>query len=63
MAEFTVNNKTHLITKVSLFIVNYGRELRIEADIKRKEKMKKAMEFLQRMKKLQKEAGVALRKA
>jgi len=45
MAEFTVNNKTHLITKVSLFIVNYSRELRIEADIKRKEKIKKAIEF------------------
>jgi len=31
---------------------NYGRELRIEADIRRKEKIKKAMEFTERMKKV-----------
>ena len=40
-AEFTINNKVYLVTKVSLFIVNYNRELRMEADIKRKKKMKK----------------------
>jgi len=26
--EFAINNKTHSATKVSLFIANYGRELR-----------------------------------
>jgi len=34
-----VNNKVHFITKISLFIANYGRELRMGADIKRKEKV------------------------
>ena len=52
MAEFAVNNKVHLATKLSLFIVNYGRELRIEVDIKRKEKIEKTTEFVERMKKV-----------
>ena len=42
------------------FIVNYGRKLRIEVDLKRKEKIEEAMEFAERMRKVQKEAGVAL---
>jgi len=50
LAEFAVNNKVHLATQVSLFSVNYGRELRIEADIKRKEKIEKTTEFVERMK-------------
>ena len=29
LAEFAVNNKAHTATKVSLFMANYGRELRI----------------------------------
>ena len=28
-AEFVVNNKVHTATKVSSFIANYGRELRM----------------------------------
>ena len=63
MAEFTVNNKVHLVTKVSLFIVNYGRELRIRADIRRKGKVEKVTEFAKRMKKVKEEAKTALRKA
>ena len=55
-----INNKTYVITKVFLFIVNYGRKLRIEVDLKRKEKIEEAMEFAERMRKVQKEAGVAL---
>ena len=31
-----MNNKVYSATKVSLFIANYGRELKMEADIKRK---------------------------
>ena len=42
---------------MSLFIVNYGRELRMEADIRRKEKAEKAMEFAERMKKIQEEVS------
>ena len=60
LAEFVINNKTYLITKVFPFIVNYGRKLRIEVDLKRKEKIEEAMEFAERMRKVQKEAGVAL---
>ena len=40
MAEFIVNNNIHSATKVLPFIVNYGKELRIGADIKKKEKVK-----------------------
>jgi len=35
-------NKMHLVTKIFLFIANYGRELRMGADIKRKGKVEKA---------------------
>jgi len=35
--EFAINNKTYLTTKVSLFIVDYRRELRIGIDIRQKE--------------------------
>ena len=63
MAEFAINNKTHLVTKVSLFIANYERKLRMRADIRRKSKVEKMMEFVERIEKVQKEAGAALRKA
>ena len=62
MEEFAVNNKTHSVTKVSPFIVNYSRKLRIEVDIRRKRKMEKAMEFPKRIKKIQEEAEVTLKK-
>ena len=61
-AEFAVNNKVHTATKVSLFMANYGRELRMGGDIKKKEKVESAMEFMKRMKKIHEEAGVALKK-
>ena len=62
-AEFAVNNKAHMATKVLPFRANYGRELRMRDDIKRKGKVEKAVEFVERMKQVQKEAGVALKKA
>ena len=52
-----------MTTKVSLFMVSYGRELRMEVDLRRKGKMKKATEFAERMRKVQKEAGTALVRA
>ena len=52
-AEFAINNKTHSITKVSPFITNYGRELKIGIDIRRRKKMEKVMEFAERIKKEQ----------
>ena len=58
-----MNNKVHLATKVSLFITNYGRELRMEMNIRILEKMEKVTEFVKRMRKVQKKARAALRKA
>ena len=63
VAEFTINNKAHLTTKMSLFMVNYKRELRMGIDIRRKRKIEKVMEFSERIKKIQEDAGAALRRA
>ena len=62
MAEFAVNNKIHSTTKVSLFMANYGREVRMERDIRKKGKVESATEFVERMKKVHEEIGVALKK-
>ena len=62
-AEFAVDNKTHSATKVSLFMANYERELRMGMDIRKSGKVEKAMEFAERMKKVQEEVGATLRKA
>ena len=43
-------------------MANYSRELRIGADIREKGKVERAMEFAERMKKVQKEVGTTLRK-
>jgi len=50
-AEFVVNNKAYSVTKVSLFIANYRKELRMRADIRRK-KVEKAMKFAEGIKKI-----------
>ena len=62
-AEFVVNNKVHTATKVSSFMTNYGRELRIRDNIRKREKVEKATEFVEKMKKVHEEAEVALKKA
>ena len=62
LAEFVVNNKVHMATKVSPFIANYGKELRIEEDIRKKGKVESTTEFVEKMKKVHEEAGVALKK-
>ena len=36
LAEFAVNNKAHMATKVLPFMANYGRELRMEDDIRKR---------------------------
>jgi len=61
-AEFVVNNKVHTATKVSPFIAYYGRELRMGEDIRKRGKVEKATEFVERMKKVYEEAGAALKK-
>ena len=62
-AEFAVNNKVHTATKVSPFMTNYGRELRMGGDIRKRGKVESATEFVERMKKVYEEAGAALKKA
>jgi len=62
MAEFAVNNKVHTATKVSPFMANYRREMRMEGDIRKKGKVENATEFVERMKKVHKEVEAALRK-
>ena len=62
LAEFVVNNKVHMAMKVSPFMANYGKELRIGRDIRKKGKVESAMEFVKRMKKVHEEAGAALKK-
>jgi len=63
MAEFAVNNKIYMATKVLPFITNYRRELQMGEDIRRKGKVEKATEFVERMRRIQEKAGVALKKA
>ena len=63
LAEFAVNNKAHTATKVLPFMANYERELRMGGNIRKRGKVEKAMEFVERMKKVHEEAGVVLKKA
>ena len=44
-------------------MVKYGRELRMEIDIKRKGKMEKITEFAEKIKKVQEKVGTALKRA
>ena len=55
-----MNNKIYLTTKMSLFIANYEREIRIGVDLRRKGKVEKVIEFAERMRKIQEETGVVL---
>ena len=50
-------------TKISLFMVNYIRKLRMGVDIRKKEKIEKITKFVERMKKIQEEVGAVLKKA
>ena len=61
-AEFMVNNKVHTATKVSPFMANYGKELSMGEDIRRKGKVKSVTEFVERMKKVHEEAEAVLKK-
>ena len=62
MAEFAINNKVYMATKISPFMANYGKELRMGGDIRKKGKVENATEFVERMKKVHEEVEVALRK-
>jgi len=56
------NGKVHMVTKVSPFMANYRREMRIGGDIRKKGKIENAKESVERMKKVHEEAKAALRK-
>ena len=51
-----------MVTKILPFMVNYGKELRMGGDIRRKGKVESVTEFVERMKKVHKEAEAALKK-
>jgi len=62
-AEFAFNNKVHIVTKISPFKANYGREPRMGFDIRKKRKNEKAEEFVREMKEKHEEARAALVKS
>ena len=57
------NNKIHSVTKMSLFKANYGQNPRIGFKGRRKGKYEAAGKFIEKIKKIQKEAKAALEKA
>ena len=63
LAEFVVNNKVYTTIKILPFMANYGREMRMGGDIKKRRKVEKVTEFVERMKKVYEEAGAVLKKA
>ena len=62
LAEFAINNKVYSAIKISLFIANYGRELRMGIDIRRKGKMEKVMKFVEMIKKVQEKVEAVLKR-
>ena len=57
-----VINKIHIATKVLPFMANYGRELRMGNNIRKRGKVEKVTEFVERMKRVYKEARAVLKK-
>ena len=51
-----------MATKVLSFMANYERELRMKGDIRKREKVESATEFVERMKKVYEKAEVVLKK-
>ena len=51
-----------MATKVLSFMANYERELRMKGDIRKREKVESATEFVERMKKVYEKAEAVLKK-
>jgi len=62
-AEFAYNNKVHSSTKMLSFKANYRQDPRMGFEIRKKGKYERVEKFVTKMKKIQKEAKAALRKA
>ena len=62
-AEFMYNNKAHSSTRMSSFKVNYRQDPRMGFKERKKGKYAGAEKFVEKMKEIQEEAKVALRKA
>ena len=63
MAEFTYNNKIYVATKISPFKANYGQDLRMGFEGRRKGKYEAVGKFVEKMKRFQKEAKATLGEA
>jgi len=63
MVEFIYNNKTHSSIQTLPFKANYGQDLRMGFEGRKKEKYQGTEKFIKKMKKIQEEAKVALKKA
>ena len=62
-AEFAYNNKIYTATKILPFKANYSQDPRMGFEERRKEKYEVVGKFVEKMKKIQEEAKVALEKA
>jgi len=63
IAEFTYDNKAYSSTKTLPFKANYGQDPRMGFEIRKKGKYEGAEKFVAKIKEIQEEAKVALRKA
>jgi len=61
--KFVYNNKIHAATKTLPFKANYGQNLRIGFERRRKGKYEAAEKFVERIRKIQKKAKAVLGKA
>ena len=57
-----MNNKVYTTMKILPFMANYRREMRIGGNIRKRGKIEKVTEFVERMKKVYEEAKAALKK-
>ena len=63
ITEFAYNNKIHLSTQTLPFKANYGQDLRIEFERRKKRKYEGAEKFIEKIKEIQEEAKAVLGKA
>ena len=62
-AEFVFNNKIYIVMKLSPFKVNYGQELRIGFEIRKKRKYMKVEKFVKKIKEIHEKAKIVLKKS